>query len=243
MNRYYIVLFVIALSSASCLNEKLKQAQEQMSWKTMDSVFQIINPKPGKEKFTKGDSVSVAIVTVLNRDGVTLVDTGYMNKDCLRFAELVTLIMLQENENGLVKKSEEALLRADFSALDWRKDFVVTVFLKKDARQNEVDTLVKKIRRLPQVHRAEYISKEEAKKRWLARGETDFTESLDENPLPASVELQIEPDYLSEPAMKEFADELQQKFPDQIFSTAYQDKLMKVIDCSRKFIFLLNYKT
>jgi hypothetical protein len=207
--RYHIMVGLIALLTTGCLEEKMKKAQEAVEWKTMDSVFQYMIPQPGVQKFSKGDSVRVGIMAVFGNGGVTPIDTAYVEKGCLRFAELWTKGMLFANDSGIVKKSEAGLLKADFSVIDWRKDFVVQAYLKNTVKQDQVDTLLKKLRRLPQVHRAKYISKEEAKKRWLAAGETDFKEFLDENPLPESIELQIEPDYLNALAMQEFAAALQ----------------------------------
>jgi hypothetical protein len=244
-SRYLIIVGLMALLATGCMEAKMKEAREMITWKTMDSVFQYIIPIPGKVKFSKGDSVQVQVIAVLNNssNGTVPVDTNYIDKDCIRFAETATLTMLEANTNGIIKKPEAGQLMADFSAIDWRKDFIVTAYLEKNIKQSEIDTLLKKIRRLPEIHRAEFISKEEAKKRWLASGEKDFTKELDENPLPASIAMTIEPDYLKESAMKELVDGFKEKFPDQVISTLYPVKFLMVIECSRRYTFLISYKT
>lgn len=239
--RHLIVVCLVVAPCTGCL-ESVKNVQDKIEWKTMDSVFQYIIPEAGSAKFSKGDSVKVQINAVLT-NRVTPVDTNYLVKNCLRFAELVTLQTLRTNEKGIIKKSEEGILKADFSAIDLNTDFVVTAYLNGDVGQNEIDTLIKKIRRLPEVYRAEFISKEEAKKRWLEAGEEDFTDSLKGNPLPASINIRIEPDYLKESLLKEFANGLKTNFSGEVFEVIYPVDLVPVMECFKKYIFLISYKT
>lgn len=241
--RNITVFILIGLLGTGCMEERVKQAWEMTEWKTMDSIFQYNIPQPGSEKFSKGDSFKVSISAVLDSNGATPIDTAYVDKGCLRFAELWTKSMLVTNVSGIVKKSEEGILRADFSIVDWRKDFLMQAYLKKSVKKDQVDTLLKKLTRMPEVQSVHFISAEEAKKRWLAAGETDFIEFLDENPLPASIELHIEPDYLKEIVMKEFADGLKEKFPIEIYDIKYPVDFIRVMECFRKYIFLITYKT
>jgi hypothetical protein len=234
---------LIALLATGCLEERMKKAQEKVEWKTMDSVFQYMIPQPGKVKFAKGDPIAVEIKAVLGNNGTKMIDTASVNKGCLQFAYSVASKMIHANEKGIIKRSEEGILRADFSVIDFRSDFVVMVYLNKIVTQNEADTLIKYLRRSPEVQSATFISQEEAKKRWLAAGEDDFSKFLDENPLPASIELKIEPDYLTETAIKEFTVGMQEKYSIQINSVRYNADFALGIDCLRKYIFLISYKT
>lgn len=242
-SRYLIMVGLIALLATGCLEEKMKKAQEMVEWKTIDSVFQYMNPQPGKVKFAKGDPIAVEIKAVLGNNGTKMIDTASVNKGCLQFAFSAASKMILANERGIIKRSEEGILRADFSVIDFRSDFVLMVYLSKNVTQNEADTLIKNLRRSPEVQSAAFISKEEAKKRWLAAGEDDFSEFLDENPLPASIELKIEPDYLKETAIKEFTAGIQEKYSSEIASVRFSANFIQIIDCLRKYIFLISYKT
>lgn len=240
---YLIMVGLIELLAVGCMEERMRKAQEMVKWKNIDSVFQYINPQPGKEKFRKGDPIAVELKAVLGSNGTRMIDTASVHKGCLQFAYSAASGMILANEKGIIKRSEEGILRADFSVIDFRSDFVVMVYLNKIVTQNEADTLIKYLRRSPEVQSATFISKEEAKKRWLAEGEDDFSEFLDENPLPSSIELKIEPDYLKETTIKEFTAGIQEKYSSEIASIRFNANFIQVIDCLRKYIFLISYKT
>jgi cell division transport system permease protein len=69
-----------------------------------------------------------------------------------------------------------------------KEEVQVQVYLRNNVPQADIDSLRNWISHQPYSKRVEYIDKETAKKRWLAKGEADFTELLEENPLPASID-------------------------------------------------------
>jgi cell division transport system permease protein len=72
-----------------------------------------------------------------------------------------------------------------------KEDIKIQVYLRRSATQADVDTLMQYIKSRPYTQTVEYIDKETAKKQWMEKGETDFTELLDENPLPASIDFNL----------------------------------------------------
>lgn len=69
-----------------------------------------------------------------------------------------------------------------------KEEVQVQVYLRNNVPQTEIDSLRNWISHQPFSKSVEYIDKETAKQRWLAKGEADFTELLEENPLPASID-------------------------------------------------------
>ena len=84
-------------------------------------------------------------------------------------------------------------LRLALSAIEERVE--VVVYLRDDARQSEIDLAQLELGDLPEVQRADYISKREA----LARAQEDLPEfgelfaGAGVNPLPQSLELELRP--------------------------------------------------
>src|SRR5688500_4089430 len=79
------------------------------------------------------------------------------------------------------------LLNASRYTQDLKEDIKIQVYLRKNVAQPDIDSLRTYIQSRPYTKSLEYIDKETAKKQWMEKGETDFTELLDENPLPASI--------------------------------------------------------
>jgi len=71
----------------------------------------------------------------------------------------------------------------------------VVAYLQETATQPQADGALAKVRAMPEVKTAEYVSKDEALVRFreslAARNQPDLTGSLDTNPLPASIEVYL----------------------------------------------------
>lgn len=84
-------------------------------------------------------------------------------------------------------------LRLALSAIEERVE--VVVYLRDDARQSEIDLAQRELGDLPEVQRADYVSKRDA----LARAQADLPEfgelfaGAGVNPLPQSLELELRP--------------------------------------------------
>src|SRR5690606_42132140 len=68
-----------------------------------------------------------------------------------------------------------------------KEDVQVQVYLRNNVAQHQIDTLTNYIKAQPYALDVEFVDKETAKKRWLSDGGDDFTNFLDENPLPNSI--------------------------------------------------------
>lgn len=82
-----------------------------------------------------------------------------------------------------------------------KEEVQVQVYLRNDISQKDIDSLKNYISAQPYAKSVEYIDKETAKKRWLAQGEADFEELLEENPLPASIDFYTRSNYVQKDSL------------------------------------------
>jgi len=95
--------------------------------------------------------------------------------------------------------------------LDQLKEEVqVHVYLRNNVAQKDIDSLQNYISAKPYAKSIEYVDKETAKKRWLAQGESDFEELLEENPLPASIDFYTRSSYVHKDSLRNIKTDLLQ---------------------------------
>jgi cell division transport system permease protein len=94
------------------------------------------------------------------------------------------------------------LLNASRYTEELKEDIKIQVYLRRSVTQQDVDSLRNYIQSQPYTKSLEYIDKETAKKQWMDKGETDFTELLDENPLPASIDFNLKNEYVQKDTIK-----------------------------------------
>jgi cell division transport system permease protein len=93
---------------------------------------------------------------------------------------------------------------------DWGKRMQVIVYLDKDANPEEIKKVSEKITSLPQTEKTAYVSKEKALtalKKSL-QYQSGILENLDENPLPASLEIRLKEEYQNPQSVKAFVAEI-----------------------------------
>ena len=92
-----------------------------------------------------------------------------------------------------------------------KENVKVVTYLQKNVMQPDIDSLHAYIASRPYTKSVEYIDKEAAKKKWLAAGEADFSEFIDENPLPASIEFHLKGQYVQKDTMRAIKNDLLQR--------------------------------
>lgn len=103
------------------------------------------------------------------------------------------------------------LLNASRYTEELKEDIKLQVYLRRSATQSDVDSLMQYIKSRPYTKTTEYIDKEAAKKQWMAKGETDFQELLDENPLPASIDFNLKSIYVQKDTIAAIKADLEQR--------------------------------
>jgi cell division transport system permease protein len=103
------------------------------------------------------------------------------------------------------------LLNASRYTEELKEDIKLQVYLRRSATQADVDTLMQYIKSRPYTKTVEFIDKETAKKQWMDKGETDFQELLDENPLPASIDFNLKNAYVQKDTIAAIKTDLEQR--------------------------------
>lgn len=103
------------------------------------------------------------------------------------------------------------LLNASRYTEELKEDIKIQVYLRRSVTQQDVDSLRNYIQSRPYTKSMEYIDKETAKKQWMDKGETDFTELLDENPLPASIDFNLKNEYVQKDTIMAIKADLEQR--------------------------------
>jgi cell division transport system permease protein len=108
-----------------------------------------------------------------------------------------------------------------------KEDVKMQVYLRNNVTETDIESLKTYLSAKRYTRTLEYIDKETAKARWMSSGETDFTELLDENPLPASFEITLKSQYVQKDTMNAIKADLeaqdvvvqQVKYPNKVVET------------------------
>lgn len=91
-----------------------------------------------------------------------------------------------------------------------KEEIKVITYLQKNVAQQDIDSLQAYIAAKPYTKSIEYVDKETAKKRWLA-SDDDFSELIEENPLPTSIEFHLKSDYVHKDTLSAIKNDLMQR--------------------------------
>lgn len=91
-----------------------------------------------------------------------------------------------------------------------RGNVEVQAFIRENTPQREVDSLKAYIAAQPYTRQVEYISKDEAKQRFIKDGNDDWSRVLDYNPLPASLDFRVKNDYVNQDSLSVITRDIQQ---------------------------------
>jgi cell division transport system permease protein len=103
------------------------------------------------------------------------------------------------------------LLNAKRYTEQLKEDIKVQVYLRHNITQQDVDSLKAFIVAQPYTKAIEYIDKNAAKQKWLASGDEEFNELLDENPLPASLEFNLKNAYVQKDTIANIKSDLEKR--------------------------------
>jgi cell division transport system permease protein len=85
-------------------------------------------------------------------------------------------------------------------------------FIREGTPQKDIDSLRTFIYTRPYARDVEYITKEMARQRFIGDGNEDWNKVLDFNPLPASVDFYLLPQYVNKDSLNTIITEVQQNF-------------------------------
>ena len=101
----------------------------------------------------------------------------------------------------------------------------VHAFIREGSQQKEIDSLQRYISSLPYARKVEYVTKDMAKAKFIGDGNEDWNKVLDYNPLPASVDFFLDPEYVNKDSLTNIVADIQKnfivsevKYPDAVVS-------------------------
>ena len=101
----------------------------------------------------------------------------------------------------------------------------VNAFVRDGSPQREVDIVKKAIAAKPYARNVEFTTKEAARSKFIGDGNEDWNKVLDYNPLPASIDFYLEPEYVNKDSLKIITTEITKnfiisevKYPDAVVS-------------------------
>jgi cell division transport system permease protein len=113
----------------------------------------------------------------------------------------------------------------------------VQVYLYDNASPAEIDSLKNFIVAKPYTKSAEFIDKETAKKRWLDKGEDDFSNLLDGNPLPPSIDFYTRSTYVQKDSLQMISNELT-KSSNIIQNIEYPSRMVEEMSPTMRWILI-----
>ena len=101
----------------------------------------------------------------------------------------------------------------------------VNAFIRDGSPQREIDLVRKSIASKPYARNVEFVTKDAARTKFIGDGNEDWNQVLDYNPLPASIDFYLEPDYVNKDSLNKITKEITRnfiisevKYPDAVVS-------------------------
>jgi cell division transport system permease protein len=88
----------------------------------------------------------------------------------------------------------------------------VHAFIREGSPQKDIDVVKNIIKSKPYARNVEYITKEKARQTFIGDGNQDWNKVLDYNPLPASIDFYLEPEYVNRDSLKIITTEIMKNF-------------------------------
>lgn len=129
------------------------------------------------------------------------------------------------------------LLNASRYINELKEEVQVQVYLRNNISPDDIDSLKNYISAKPYTKSIEYVDKETAKKRWLERGEADFEELLDENPLPASIDFYTRSTYVQKDSLQAIKNDLM-RYDMMVQSVNYPASLVEKMGATMQWILI-----
>jgi len=101
----------------------------------------------------------------------------------------------------------------------------VNAFIREGSPQNEIDAVKAIIESRPYAKNVQYVTKEMAREKFIGDGNEDWNKVLDYNPLPASIDFFLEPEYVNKDSLNKITADIKNsfiisevKYPDAVVS-------------------------
>jgi len=191
---------------ASCSNNDLTfEELQRAKWDSAGKGFYYISIKDVKGISVESDSIEIKLKGVAGNR----IDPFGMS-----IKEIPDIV--RESLTATLKKrlpnSESGYLKINFTEMLKPENLTGTIFLMGDySGLTSYDRDSAALNNIPEIRSFAFISKEEAKKKWLADGNSDWDSVLDANPLPNAIEIVLENRDWSEVSLHELENKIRDR--------------------------------
>lgn len=159
--------------------DELKSA----SWSELDKGINYISLKNGNPEFT--DSIRFSVKGFWGSN-ITIPADAYNEMKPTLDTSLRRLL------NNKLSESKRGYLKINLYEMTSQEFLTAMVYLRDNIDSVDLINGITKIQAIKGIIDVNYISKEMAKKKYLANGNEDWQEVLDSNPLPESIEIKFD---------------------------------------------------
>jgi len=110
----------------------------------------------------------------------------------------------------------------------FRGSVQLQAYLRENAPQKDIDSLINYISAKPYAKGVEHVTKDIAKEKFLKDGNEDWNKVLDYNPLPASIDFYLQTQYVNKDSINNIIQDLQTniiisevKYPDAVVNNLF----------------------
>jgi len=206
MNKLPGLITVLLLLSCQSKNKMSLEELKKAEWDPAGKGIEFISVKETSDN--AGDSLAFTFEgTVGMEAGFSEIEYSFLKSDIEKIIRSKTGKSLDNSEKGYLKINLQELIKPD--------TLIINVFLrdyKKDSIGIAADMAF--IKTLSNVVGTTYISAEDAKKQFMEYEKTDFNDVLDVNPLPASFDVSVLTDILTDDWFNDFKNKVQAGIPE-----------------------------
>jgi cell division transport system permease protein len=143
----------------------------------------------------------------------------------------VTIVLFFIGVFGWIFLSAESYTRV------LKENVKVAAYLSDKAKMADIDSLKKYLESKPYLKSIEYVDKEAAKKRFIAKGEPDFSNVIDGNPLNASLEFNLKSAFVKKDTLEAIKHDLLNR-PLVVEKVDYPDAVVEKIGSVIKWLLI-----
>ena len=240
--RPLLLPLALLLLTAACRNPIDPKDTPSLSWRTFDTVFSYYAEKHGEGSFHSGDLLGLEMIGAIDRKTGKFIPGSQLDSGYIVVVTRICYGLLNERLPNRFLKNAEGYFKVDLSRIFPDLRVTMSAYLPELLKKVELDTLLRSIRRMPEVSEANYISKDEAKKEFLKEN-SDFSSVLDTNPLPASIEILIKEDFCDPAELQRLKRQLEIGNPFSISEIRLPNIVVPKIANIKKQYCILHFKT
>lgn len=136
----------------------------------------------------------------------------------------ISLVLMVIGVVGLVLISGKE--RSDFI----KENMTLEIFLRDSSNPDSVKILENELKSKEYTKNLEYISKEQAKEIYIAETGDNFSEILEENPLPASLKLNLKADFVNNESISQIETEISDNYTGIILEISRKKELIEAFN-------------